>query len=370
MPAEQRGQVYATAKGYGIRWYDERGARRRQAGFSSPSKARAWFRDVELPRMRGGLVDEPLTLREFSDRYLARYESDRAAVTVQTLKWRLVRSLDEFGDVELSKLRAGEIAAWEATLPPRFRYALVRALRQVLDAAVAWEYLARNPAKATGKNPAPSVVERIALEPGDVDKLAVELGSPFDAAVVVGAWTFLRPSELLALERAMSTGTSCTFEGRSTVREGRRRVARQGAPSAPSRCPSERVRRSPDSRRGSTPGSCSLGRPGTPTTSATSAVGSSIRRGSRQGSTRRSRRTRSGTPGSRGRWPLASHRQTLRGSEARASPCSSASTHTCWSQARMPRGSGSMRSQSVWAKSRPQRRGSKRREARKSLQTS
>ena len=106
MPAEQRGQVYATAKGFGIRWYDERGARRRQAGFSSPSKARAWFRDVELQRMRGGLENEPLTLREFSDRYLARYEADRAAVTVQTLKWRLVRSLDEFGDVELSNLRA------------------------------------------------------------------------------------------------------------------------------------------------------------------------------------------------------------------------------------------------------------------------
>ena len=201
MPAEQRGQVYTTTKGHGIRWYDETGARRRQAGFSSPSKARAWFRDVELPRMRGGLVNEPLTLREFSDRYLARYEADRAAVTVQTLKWRLVRPLDEFGDVELSKLRAGEIAAWEATLPPRFRHAIVRALRQVLDAAVAWEYLERNPAKATGKNPAPSVVERIALEPSEVDKLAVELGSPFGAAVVVGAWTFLRPSELLALER-------------------------------------------------------------------------------------------------------------------------------------------------------------------------
>ena len=201
MPAEQRGQVYATTKGHGIRWYDERGARRRQAGFSSPSKARAWFRDVELPRMRGGLVNEPLTFREFSDRYLARYEADRAAVTVQTLKWRLVRPLDEFGDVELSELRAGEIAAWEATLPPRFRYSVVRALRQVLDAAVAWEYLARNPAKATGKNPAPSVVERIALEPADVDKVATELGSPYGAAIVVGAWCFLRPSEFMALER-------------------------------------------------------------------------------------------------------------------------------------------------------------------------
>ena len=202
MPAEQRGSVYRTSRGFGVRYYDEMGARRRQAGFSSPSKARAWFRDVELLRMRGGLVNEPLTLREFSDRCLARYEADRAAVTVQTLRWRLVRPLDEFGDVKLSALRAGEIAAWEATLPPRFRYAVVRALRQVLDAAVAWEYLARNPAKATGKNPAPTVVERIALVPADVDRLAGELRSPYDVAIVVGAWTYLRPSEFLALERA------------------------------------------------------------------------------------------------------------------------------------------------------------------------
>ena len=50
VPAEQRGQVYATAKGYGIRWY-EAGARRRQAGFSSRSEARAWYRDVESKRM-------------------------------------------------------------------------------------------------------------------------------------------------------------------------------------------------------------------------------------------------------------------------------------------------------------------------------
>lgn len=48
MPAEQAGSVYTTSTGVGIRWTDETGRRRRQAGFSSPSKARAWFRDVEL----------------------------------------------------------------------------------------------------------------------------------------------------------------------------------------------------------------------------------------------------------------------------------------------------------------------------------
>jgi integrase len=70
-----------------------------------------------------------------------------------------------------------------------------------LTAAVAWEYLARNPAKATGRNAKPTILERIALEPADVDKLAGEVRSRFAAAIIVGAWCYLRPSELLALER-------------------------------------------------------------------------------------------------------------------------------------------------------------------------
>jgi len=202
MPARQEGQPYRTGNGWGLRYYDEDGQRRRQSGFSSRSEARAWFREVESKRMRGEVPTvEPLTLDEFCDRYLERYEAIRSPVTVQTLKWRLVRPRDEFGDVKLTELRTGEIATWEASLPPRFRYAVVRALRQVLDGAVAWEYLERNPAKATGKNPAPSVIERVVLEPADVDRLAAEMRSPYDVAVIVGAWTYLRPAELLALER-------------------------------------------------------------------------------------------------------------------------------------------------------------------------
>ena len=36
MPADQQGQVYKTGRGFGLRWCDETGRRRRQAGFSSP----------------------------------------------------------------------------------------------------------------------------------------------------------------------------------------------------------------------------------------------------------------------------------------------------------------------------------------------
>jgi len=202
MPADQRGSVYPTSRGFGVRWYDEGGARRRKAGFSSRSAARAWFRDVETPRMRGEtLAPSPLTLAEFSSRFLERYAADRAPATVRSLQWRLVRPLREFGDLRLTELRTGELAAWEASLPPRFRHDVVRALRMVLDAAVAWEHLARNPAKATGRNPAPPVLERSVLEPAEVEKLAAEMRSPHDVAAVVGAWCYLRPAELLALER-------------------------------------------------------------------------------------------------------------------------------------------------------------------------
>ena len=72
MPADQQGQVYKTGNGYGLRWYDETGRRRRQAGFSSASKARAWFRDVERRRMRGETptADTTITLSAHVDRYL------------------------------------------------------------------------------------------------------------------------------------------------------------------------------------------------------------------------------------------------------------------------------------------------------------
>jgi hypothetical protein len=154
---------------------------------------------------------------------------DAAAVTVQTLKWRLVRPLDEFGDVKLSDLRAGEIAAWEATLPPRFRYAVVRTLRQVLDAAVAWEYLARNSGKATGK-----------IRP---------LRSSSGSRLNLPTWTSSRESSVLPTARRSSSGhgASCgrpsswrssvatsmvtfsTFVGRWIERAAQTRAARLGA---------------------------------------------------------------------------------------------------------------------------------------------
>ena len=150
--------------------------------------------------MRGETPAEALTFDEFCDRFLERYAAIRTPGSVQTLSWRLARARREFGDTKLTELRRGEVAAWEASLPPRFRHAIMRAFRQVCAAAVEWGYTTQN-AALTGKNPAPPVLERDVLEPAEVEQLAAELRSPYDVAVIVGAWCYLRPAELLGLER-------------------------------------------------------------------------------------------------------------------------------------------------------------------------
>ena len=201
MPARAQGSPYKTGKsGWGIRWYED-GARRHKSGFESKSAARSYFQNVVRPRLDGlAAAPEPLTLRQFAERYLARYEAIRAPASVRSLRWRLVRPLAEFGDTPLDELRVGEIAAWEASLPPRFRHDVMRAFSMVCKAAVDWGQLADNPAK-TGPNPAPAVLEREILTPAEVDALAGEMEPLYGAAALVGAWCYLRPSELLGLER-------------------------------------------------------------------------------------------------------------------------------------------------------------------------
>jgi hypothetical protein len=65
-------------------------------------------------------------------------------------------AVEEFGDVKLAELEqmSAEVAEWQATRPPAYRYALVRSLRQVLEAAVRWSLIGTNPAKHAGAEPA------------------------------------------------------------------------------------------------------------------------------------------------------------------------------------------------------------------------
>lgn len=204
MPAEQTGGVYRTKDGYGLRWRDENGVRRRRPGFSSASKARAWFRDVERPRMRGETptADRTITLTQHVDTYLAAHAVGRDPFTIRTLRHRLGYATAVFGDLSLDELerRVPEIAAWKSTLPAGSRYGIVQALRQALEAAVRWGHMTRNAAKLAGPNPQPKAEEIHPFTQAEIDLVAEELGPKYGPAVVFASETGMRPSEWLAIE--------------------------------------------------------------------------------------------------------------------------------------------------------------------------
>src|SRR5215218_10605458 len=157
MPATQRGQAYRLGPNrWGLRYYDENGARRRKSPFPSKSAALAHYRDVIEPQLRGESVPAPeLTLAELVEVYLERHAASVRPRTVGALRWRLGIATAAFGDVPLRDLErmSGEVASWRATLPERSRFAITAAFRQALGAAVSWGYMGQNPAKQAGRNP-------------------------------------------------------------------------------------------------------------------------------------------------------------------------------------------------------------------------
>jgi integrase len=114
-----------------------------------------------------------------------------------------VRSRETFGAVPLADLEGmtDEIAAFAASLPDRYRYSVVSALRQTLEAGVRYGYLTRIPAKLAGPNPQPAPRAVRVFTTGEIDALAAELDVRGAAAIRFAAATGLRPTEWATLER-------------------------------------------------------------------------------------------------------------------------------------------------------------------------
>ncbi len=102
----------------------------------------------------------------------------------------------------------GEIVEWVAQLPPTQRQRRMRALRQVLNAAVAWERMLRNPASGVpaGAVRAPEVVAF--ADTAEVDAIAYELGKPWAQLVVVATETGCGPRSGSRLSAATCAATS------------------------------------------------------------------------------------------------------------------------------------------------------------------
>jgi integrase len=205
MPATQRGHARRLPSGkWQLRYYDNDDVRRTGGVFQSKTAALDHYRDVIEPRLRGEPGAAPdLTLRELADIYQQRHAQLRSPATIRTLRHRLKRPLDAYGDITLRELEgmAGDLADFRATLPPRFAHDVMRALRQTLAAGVRYGYLGSNPAVAAGDNPAPTPRGVRAYTLAELDALEAELGAVYGPLVPLVAATGLRPLEATLLER-------------------------------------------------------------------------------------------------------------------------------------------------------------------------
>jgi integrase len=198
----QRGNVYETRKGYGIRWR-EGDQRRHQSGFRTKTEARAWFREQVAPRLHRGAPSAEIRFATFVELFLHRHAASVSDRTIETLRERLAPAIAAFGDWKLAELEhaGADVARWRTSLNQSSRYRLTLALRQCLAAAVRWRYIARNPAIDAGPNPEPRAEELRPFTIAEVDTLATELGATYGPIVVFVAETGLRTNEWVALER-------------------------------------------------------------------------------------------------------------------------------------------------------------------------
>jgi hypothetical protein len=205
VPAEQRGSAYKVRGGYGVRWYE--GERRQyyapRPPFPTKVEARRWFAANVAGRLQSRVahVGRDKTLRDFAELFLQAHAADVDARTVRTLRERLKRPLERFGDVTLGELEWAddELAAWRASVPEGYRPKVIGALAQVLELAVERRYIARNPARSRRGRGRRKVAPRPEIVPfthGEIDVLAAEFaGDRGRPLVVFAAETGLRPEE-------------------------------------------------------------------------------------------------------------------------------------------------------------------------------
>jgi integrase len=157
--------------------------------------------DDALRRVRLGPLYRPrMTLRELNVAYLEQY--DAAESTVKWLSYNLRKAEKRFGDERISELNARQIAVWRQPLPELQRHSALRALRQVLTAAVRWKWIEENPALLV-RNTAPRVGEIDPFETGDeIDAIGPELETIHGVLVEFLVGTSVRPEEAFGADWA------------------------------------------------------------------------------------------------------------------------------------------------------------------------
>ncbi len=204
MPAEARPRARRLPSG---RWqlrYTVDGQTRSGGAFQSKTDALNHYRDVVEPELRGAPGPRrDLMLRDLVDTYLERHGKIAQPTTIATLRWRMRRPLEEFGDTALADLETmtDEVAGFAAKLPGRFGYSVMSAFRQTCAAGVRYGYMTANPAKLAGRNPAPPPRSVRVFTLAELKTLCEEFDRRGAAAITFAAATGLRPSEWAHIER-------------------------------------------------------------------------------------------------------------------------------------------------------------------------
>jgi integrase len=206
MPARQRGSTVRRGKAWAARYRDVEDVQRLRGGFETKTAAREWLdRKVdEVEALRNGERLSPSeipTVTELVEQFLTTHEVDPA--TTDKLRYELKHATREFGDKRLDQLRTPDLAAWRSTLPARSRHQLFRSFRQVLEQAVTWNLIERNPSDRI-RNRRVRLDENREIKPfaswEEVESIAAELIPAHRALPVFLVGTGMRPEEALALE--------------------------------------------------------------------------------------------------------------------------------------------------------------------------
>jgi integrase len=132
----------------------------------------------------------------------------------------LGKSTRVFGEVPIGELDALMIARWRAGLPETMRHGAHRALRQVLAAAVRWQWINRNVATDV-PNPMHARLEFNPFESWEeVDALARELG-PFGPLAIFCVGTGVRPEEAFGADWTDVDLQAAVFTVRRAFAKGR-----------------------------------------------------------------------------------------------------------------------------------------------------
>src|SRR5918995_642437 len=204
MPAEARPRARRLPSGKWQLRYTVDGEVSSGGAFASKTEALNHYRDVIEPDLNGTpAARRDVTLSELVDTFLDRHETVAKPRTIKTLRCRIQRPLDVFGDTPLVELErmTDEIAGFTAQLPDRYRYSVMNAFRQTCAAGIRYGYMTANPAKLSGKNPAPPPRSVRVFTPSELEALYAEFDTRGAAAITFAAATGLRPSEWAHVER-------------------------------------------------------------------------------------------------------------------------------------------------------------------------